>query len=96
MEVEEGSDRREANHVVVEDPTEDVEVVATLLDDHRRRLGGDSPVSPHEAVRHVPGGDILSMIARDDIAETARPNNVANRLEERRRAQHMTDCGDDA
>ena len=65
--------------------------MATLRQDHRAGPRGVSPAPAHVAVGEVPVDEVLSPVDGDDVAETARRDDLANREEERRITQHVGD-----
>src|SRR5438093_10011044 len=83
--------RRRDLYAPTEHPHEEVEIVAALRQDHRAALRLLPPVAPYVAVGEVPVDEVLPPVDRDDRAETIGREDLANRGEERRVAQHVRD-----
>ena len=65
--------------------------MATLREDHRAGPRGVSPAPAHVAVGEVPVDEVLSPVDGHDRPQAARRDDLANREEERRVAQHVGD-----
>ena len=65
--------------------------MAALRQDHRAALRLLPPVAPYVAMGEVPVDEVLPPVDRDDRAETIGREDLANRGEERRVAQHVRD-----
>ena len=68
--------------------------MAALGQDHGAGEGFVAPVAAHEAVRHVPVGDILAVLHRDDLADGARVEHLVQLAPEGRVTQHVADLQD--
>ena len=79
-----------------DEPLQDVEVVAALCDDHRRRRLAVVPVAAHERVRHVSVHHRLLVLDVNEFADEPQVNRLLERAEVGRVAQHVPDRDHDA
>ena len=89
--VDERTHRAEALHRLGQVPDQDVQVVAALGQDHGAGEGLVAPVAAHEAVRHVPVGDIFPVFHGHDLADDAGFQDFMELAPEGCIAQHVAD-----
>jgi hypothetical protein len=89
--VHQRADRSKPRHRLLEIPDQHIEIVAAFRQDHRAGETFVAPVAAHEAVRHVPVGDILTMLDGDEIADHARFEHLVQLTPEGGVAQHVAD-----
>ncbi len=66
----------------VENPVQDIEIMAGFCQDHRTGDVLATPVATNEAVRHVPGGDIFPVGDGNDLPQVAAVDDLVDLLEE--------------
>ena len=90
-EVGQRAERGHARAPLAQQPQQDVQVVAALLQDHRAGVLLAPPVAAHKAVRLVPVDHVFQRLDRHDPADASRVDHFLDLLKERRVAQHVTD-----
>ena len=75
----------------VEQPVENIHIMAALGHNHGGGLGAVAPVAAHEGMPEMPGSHTLVGIESHDFAQFPAVDDIADGIVERRVAQHVAD-----